>query len=123
MSVRACRLRAGYSQLAVMRVLGCSSLTVQRWDNGYHPNKSNVGRLCRLFGVTAEQLNREEQTPEPDMDALLALVDRLGEDAFCSVTGLTSNAVRFWREGAIAQPGTLRLIAESLDLPVADLMK
>ena len=123
MSVRACRLRAGYSQLAVMRALGCSSVTAQRWDDGRHPNRSNVKRLCQLFGVTAEQLIREEPTPTPDMAALLAIVDYVGEEEFCAKTGLTSNAVRFWREGATAQTGTLRLIGEALDLPVADLMK
>lgn len=123
MSVRACRLRAGYSQLAVMRALGCSSLTAQRWDDGCRPNRSNVKRLCSLFGVNAEQLLKEEPTPEPDMDAVLQIVDYVGIDEFCAKTGLTSNAVRFWREGATAQTGTLRLIGDALDLPVADLMK
>ena len=123
MSVRACRLRAGYSQLAVMQALGCSSQTVQRWDDGVRPYKSNVVRLCRLFGVDAEQLLGEEPTPEPDMEALLRIVDYMGEEAFCAATRLTKFAVALWREGAKAQPGTLRQIGEALDVPVAELMK
>ena len=83
MSVLACRMRAGYSQSALMKELCCSSATVQRWDAGGLPHRYNVERLCALFGVDEAQLLREEPTPAPDMAALLDLADRMHLPELC----------------------------------------
>lgn len=122
MSVKACRLRKGYSQNDIIALLGCSSQTVQRWDNGIRPHDYYVNKLCALLDVDAETLLREEPAPTPDMEAVLNIVNYIGEEAFCEKTRLQPITVRMWREGTRTQPRTLRKIAAALDVPVEDLL-
>lgn len=46
--IKLLRASLGWSQAELANQLGVTVLTVTRWENGVHPHRSNLDRICRL---------------------------------------------------------------------------
>lgn len=59
------RRKAGMTQRELAEALGVSNRTISKWECGDGmPELANILPLCRLLGVTADELLRGEYTPE-----------------------------------------------------------
>ena len=84
------RREKSYTQAQLAEMLGVTSKTISRWENGnYMPDLSMLTPLCEALGIRVEELlkgesetieekSREEM--EKDMDATLGAVKKMGYD-------------------------------------------
>lgn len=66
------RRRQGWSQEQLAEKLGVSRQALSKWENGTAtPDTANVMKLCRLFGVSADDLLDDgRELPPPEKDAV-----------------------------------------------------
>ena len=64
MTIKEARLRKGYTQDALSRLLDLGSqATVWHWETGKtRPTKANLRKLCRILGVEERELELKERT-------------------------------------------------------------
>lgn len=57
-----CREKRGYSQQQLCIMLGLKGSSVSNWESGKtKPNRNNLQRLARLYGVSMDYLLGEEE--------------------------------------------------------------
>src|SRR5436305_2613170 len=62
------RLRRNWSQNYVAEKLGTTKVTISRWERGsQQPNITSRQELCKLFGMSAEELGLLPADPHPQV--------------------------------------------------------
>lgn len=57
MNLETLRIKAGWSKTFVANRLGVTRQTIANWESGVSiPTGKNLAALCKLYGVTAEEL-------------------------------------------------------------------
>lgn len=76
--IRELRLRHGYSQQALGRLLGVSAVAVGKWEKGQtQPDIGTLMRLADLFGITLDDLCGHVRAPvEQEPTSNIAVMTR-----------------------------------------------
>lgn len=65
MGFQSARIKAGKKISDVMDYMGVSDATVYNWETGtYTPRKDKLLKLAEFYGVTVDELLREEEANE-----------------------------------------------------------
>lgn len=124
MSIRNCRLRAGYSQPEVSELIGISPNQILKWEKDKSiPYKRNIMALCNLFGVDDMELLRAEPPLEFDRDAFHRVLDTWAAEDIVRATGVTEKDVFRWRQGGNPSYARLRSICKALGVKPSDFLK
>lgn len=125
MSIANCRKRAGYSAWEVADYIGVTTTCVSAWERGAHtPFKRNEDELCSLFGVTPEELYKEEPPLKVSLKKLRSLYGetRAEHQRFCRAADTEYKNVERWFALAYKPKAhQLRNIAKAYGLEVKDL--
>lgn len=63
MSFAAARKKAGLNQVDAAKVLGVTQGAISMWENGRtKPRSTQIVEIAKLYGVTVDELLREEDT-------------------------------------------------------------
>lgn len=117
MSIRNCRLRAGYSQPEVRELLGISLEEIWKWERKEMvPYRRNIIALCNLFGVDDMELLKAEPPLTFDREAFQKALATWETADIIRATGVDEKDVCRWRHGGKPCYSRLRLLCEGFGL-------
>jgi transcriptional regulator with XRE-family HTH domain len=89
--IRQFRLEKGYSQKELAKLLNVTSRTISRWEqNNNQPNPDELHKLAKLIGVSAEDLERDNDVSVNDYESKQTVLERIFDSVDNLVTGQES---------------------------------
>lgn len=89
--IRQFRLEKGYSQKELAKLLNVTSRTISRWEqNNNQPNPDELNKLAKLIGVSAEDLERDNDVSVNGYESKQIVLERISDSVDNLVTGQES---------------------------------
>ena len=89
--IRQFRLEKGYSQKELAKLLNVTSRTISRWEqNNNQPNPDELHKLAKLIGVSAEDLERDNDVSVNGYESKQIVLERISDSVDNLVTGQES---------------------------------
>lgn len=124
MSIRNCRIRAGYTQDEVADKLFVTNAMISQWERGLHvPRKLTLLDLATLFHVQPDDLLRDEPPIRINGDLAVRLIKDHGIRRFAQECGIDADVLHHWLyRGVCPSLRNIRKIAKFFGLDITDFL-